>query len=78
MDADITVFENDDEGYLLWVRRHNGYVLTERAAGEYMLHDCDCLHLGRDDESMRLTARPRRCASATAPLRAWARERTGD
>jgi hypothetical protein len=34
----IDTFEDDDEGYLAWVRGHNGYVLTERAAGEFVLH----------------------------------------
>jgi hypothetical protein len=47
MSEEFVVYENDDEGYVAWVRGHNGHVLTERAGGEFMLHDCDCSGHGR-------------------------------
>jgi hypothetical protein len=77
LDPQISVFHNDDDGYRAWVRRTNGYVLTERAAGEFMLHDCECSHLTLSDTTLRLTASPRRCAAATRPLREWTVRETG-
>jgi hypothetical protein len=75
---EIKVFHNDDQGYEDWVARHGGYVLTERARkGEYMLHDAECAHLGRDTTELRLTIKPRRWAKRSSILVAWTTQSTG-
>jgi len=74
---DTIVFHNDDGGYEDWVRHHNGFVLTRPDKDEFMLHDCDCLHLGRGgDKDLELTKKPRRCGKR-ADLVDWARQETG-
>ena len=73
---DTIVFHDDDDGYEDWVRRHNGYVLTTRAKGSYMLHDCECLHLGKDAVHQELTKKPRRCGNKQ-DLVAWTQQATG-
>ena len=73
---DTIVFHNDDDGYEDWGRRHNGYVLTIRSTGGYMLHDCECTHLGKDTDELRITKKPRRCGSRQ-DLVAWTEQETG-
>jgi hypothetical protein len=73
---DTVVFHNDDGGYEDWVRRHNGYVLTTRDKGAYMLHDCECMHLAKDKDGTQVTLKPRRCGSRP-DLVAWTQAETG-
>jgi hypothetical protein len=72
------LFYEDDAAYEDWVDHHGGYVLTVRAGGEYMLHDSECGHLGRDgDQTLELTKKPRRWAKDRRALAAWVETETG-
>jgi hypothetical protein len=72
------LFQNDDAGYEDWVDHNGGYVLIVRSGGDYMLHDSDCSHLGRDgDVTLELTKKPRHWAKDRRMLAAWAEAGTG-
>jgi hypothetical protein len=80
MGDDIHTFSPGEEGdYERWVRRNDGYVLTERwedAAG-YMLHEATCPHLAIGKSPGFRFSGPRRCSRLSRPLRNWAKEQTG-
>ncbi len=78
MDSEeIRIFHHDDQAYEEWVAQHGGYVLTKRSGGEYMLHDSECTHLGKDKAALRLTRKPRRWAARRGTLVAWTEQETG-
>ena len=75
--GEIEAFNTGDEAaYERWVRRNDGYVLTERPedAARFMLHEAGCSHL--DLSNVQLSG-PRRCARLSRPLREWANAETG-
>jgi hypothetical protein len=77
-DEEIKVFADDDHAYEEWVGRQGGYVLTERnRRGEYMLHDSGCSHLGKGNEDLNLTRKPRQWAKQRRILVAWTERETG-
>jgi hypothetical protein len=76
--AEIKIFHHDDDAYESWVGKNGGYVLTLRSGGAYMLHDSDCMHLGRDTPTLQLTNKPRRWARSRRTLADWAVTETGE
>ncbi len=72
----IKVFHDDDRGLHRWVARCGGYVLTEQAAGHYILHDGECSHLARQ-RGRPITGIPVRWAQKRQPLVAWVARETG-
>ena len=70
----VAVFENDDQGYLTWMRANsNGFVLARGSSHEAILHAASCSHLD-DDGTYARTKKPKLCATDSTELRQWASE----
>ena len=71
-----TFVRGDDVVYESCVRR-GGYVLVERKAGDFMLHESECTHLQLTPGRWKLTDRPRRWHRQSRVLAEWTVAQTG-
>jgi hypothetical protein len=80
VNEEIRTFHRQDREYEDWVEKYGGYVLTQSPTPPgYMLHDSECLHLGRDgDLSLHLTEKPRRWAKSRHALIGWTEREVGE
>ena len=74
---DIKLFEGRRRG----LRRMGSHPQRLRAHDQeldrpFMLHDCECSHLGKDSDDTQLTAKRRRCGSRR-DLVEWTSQQTG-
>jgi hypothetical protein len=73
----IRIFDRGEvASYEEWVRKHGGYVLTQRTDG-FMLHHAECSIFGLIPGTFDI-AKPRRWASTRGPLVEWTEDRTGN
>jgi hypothetical protein len=83
-DSEATLLEFHDEhyrdaheDYTRWLCHHpSGFVLNLKTSTWAVLHESDCMHIADySDPDISLTDKPKVCAPASAPLKAWAAER---
>ena len=68
----VTVFENDDDGYLKWLRTNrSGFILARGSKREAILHAASCSHLD-DDGTYTRTKKAKVCSAESTELRQWA------
>jgi len=56
-------FLDDDDGFRSWTSRNpGGYVLNQRAPGDFMLHKGSCMHLANERDNIQLSAKEKWCS----------------